>query len=452
MNPSNNFDKVRSDITWIISTRPDLVAKAKLIAQGKYNPNQDDSLNKDELTFLRCLLNLIIVNPNDLHGKVYVTDNVESRSHLTASSITIANWINGIFSFPLFFFLLESTFFPIFAGMVAMLATGGVLGIGNIFGASVAKCRKGNRSWSLWGGLLALVGLNVIQTGATGIGVEMMNNRSELNRIYATKIANNYLTDKENQITYLQQSENPIYLNVKERCDVGTTQFNTLPPSHPNRDALYVSLYGAFAQKDTNWNNLPFEKLPVCRQVTRLENEKNQELETAILSYQNLLTERSQTGSDLVFLEKFAPQVFNEHFTNQREIKSGTILVGLATTEVFNKISSGKWTELGLSYFIFILSAITSIASCVMALTHALSKDVQNSYDPQLQIIIDDYFQEMRQALMSAQANDTHIIPEIDPTIQSLENSYYHEYEPNDMGTGNINYPLPEGDEKEWQD
>lgn len=48
MNPSNNFDKVRSDITWIISTRPDLVAKAKLIAQGKYNPNQDDSLNKDE--------------------------------------------------------------------------------------------------------------------------------------------------------------------------------------------------------------------------------------------------------------------------------------------------------------------------------------------------------------------------------------------------------------------
>lgn len=125
--------------------------------------------------------------------------------------------------------------------------------------------------------------------------------------------------------------------------------------------------------------------------------------------------------------------------------------MGLATTEVFNKLSKGKWTELGLSYFIFILSAITSIASCVMALTHALSKDVQNSYDPQLQIIIDDYFQEMRQALMIAQANDTHIISELDPTIQSLENSYHYEYEPNDMGTGNINHPLPEGNEKEWQ-
>jgi len=452
MNPSDNFDRVRSDITWIISTRPDLVDKAKQIAQGTYDPKQDNSLNKDDKKFLRFFRDLVLVNPDDLHGKVYVTDNVESRSHLTANSISIANGINGISNFPLFLFLVQSTFLPIFAVMGAIVATGSVLAIGNTLGASVAKCRKGNRSWSLWGGLLALVGLNILQTGATGIGVELMNNRSELNRIYATKMADNYLTDKENQITELQQAENPIYLNVKERCDRGIAEFNGLAPNHPNRDALYVSLYGTFAQKDFNWDNRPFEKLPVCRQVTRLENEKNQQLEDAIASYQTLLTERSQTGSDLVFLEKFAPQVFKEHFKEQGEVKSGTILVGLATTEVFNKLATGRWTELGLSYFIFMLSAITSIASCVMALTHALSKDVQNSYDPQLQTIIDDYFQEMREALMTAQANDTHIIPELDPTIQSLENSYHYEYEPNDMGTGNINHSLPEADEREWQD
>lgn len=48
MNLSDNFDKVRSDITWLISTRPDLVAKAKLIAQGKYDPNQDNTLDNND--------------------------------------------------------------------------------------------------------------------------------------------------------------------------------------------------------------------------------------------------------------------------------------------------------------------------------------------------------------------------------------------------------------------
>lgn len=440
MTQPNNFDNIRDDITWIISTRPDLVAKAQLIAQGKYNPQQDNSLSINEQTFLRSFLNLIIVNPDDLHGKVYVTDDLKSRSQITATSITLANGINGVFSFPLFLFLVQSALLPVFAGVMAILATGIILAISNTFGASVAKYRKGNRHWSLFGGLLALVGLNILQTGATGIGVELFNNKSELNRIYAQTIANNYLTDKENQINHLKETENPTYTNVKARCETGTTQLNSLPVNHPNRDALYVNLFGTFAQKDTNWDSLPFEKLPICRQVSRLEHEKNQELDSAISSYQNLLNERTQTGSDLVFLEKFAPQVFNENFTPEGQIKSETILVGIATTQVFNKLSTGKWTELGLSYFIFILSAITSIAGCVMALAHPLCQDVQNSYDPELQTVIDNYFQELRQGLITAQANDVKILPEIDRTIQSLENSlHYEEYEPNNWGTGNIN-------------
>lgn len=98
-------NEVHQVIEWIISTRPDLLEKARLIIEGKYNPQEDTEENK---TILNHLKNLLIVNPDDLHGRVYVTEGVETHSKITAGSITFANWINCVSNFSLFLFMVQN--------------------------------------------------------------------------------------------------------------------------------------------------------------------------------------------------------------------------------------------------------------------------------------------------------------------------------------------------------
>jgi hypothetical protein len=295
------------------------------------------------------------------------------------------------------------------------------------------------------------VGLNILQTGATGVGVELFNNRSELDRIYATKISNNYLATKEAEVIQLSEFDDPIYQTVKEKCDSGEAKLNSLPANHPLRDNIHVKLFGTFAQKDNKWQQVSFQQLPICRQVTRLEDKQNQRIQSASEKYRTLFSNRTEIGSDIKFLQTFAPDVFQQHFNNNGEIKSGPILVGLATTQVYSKLFNNQWSELGLSLFMFALSGITSIAACVMALCHALSKDVQRSYDPDLQKEIDNYFQGLRIALMAYHQTSTSIFTPSNPLIQSLEETYEHDsYENDSFGTIDTFESLPAADEKDW--
>jgi hypothetical protein len=447
MTQPHNLDEVRQAIEWIITTRPDLVTKAQLIIEGKYNPHQDTEEDKKILNHLK---NLLIVNSNDLHGKVYVTEGVETHSKITAGSITFANWINSVSNFPLFLFMVQNIH-PVIAFTSALASTGILLGTGNVLGASVARYKKGNRVWSLLGGFVGLIGLNILQTATTGVGVELFNNRSQFDRIYANQIADDYLDSKDAEISRLSEFNDPIYQNLRQKCDAGQDKLDSLPVNNPLRDSLHVKLFGTFAQRNDQWETKPFQQLPLCRQVTRLEDEQNQLIETASAHYHNLLLDRTQTGSDIKFLQTVAPNLFQEHFTKEGEIKSGSILVGLATTQVYSKLFNGEWSQLGLSLFMFLLSGITSLAACGMALSHALSKDVQLSYNQELQSKIDEHFQGLYFALMSAQKQGESLIPELDSIRQNLENTLHIDDAKNDpFTTGYTPESLPSADEEEW--
>ncbi|MGI0480842.1 hypothetical protein ACN4EE_08625 [Geminocystis sp. CENA526] len=442
-----NLDEVRQAIEWIITTRPDLVTKAQLIIEGKYNPHQD---TEEDQKILHHLKNLLIVDYNDLHGRVYVTEAVETHSKITAGSITFANWINCVSNFPLFLFMVQNIH-PVIGFTSALASTGILLGTGNVLGASVARYKKGNRIWSLLGGFVGLMGLNILQTATTGIGVELFNNRSQFDRIYATQIADNYLDSKDAEISRLSEFDDPIYQNLKQQCETGQAKLESLSVNHPQRDSLHVQLFGTFAQRNDQWETKPFQQLPLCRQVTRLEDKQNQLIETASAHYHNLLLDRTQTGSDIKFLQTVAPNLFQEHFTKEGQIKSGTVLVGLATTQVYSKLFNGEWSQLGLSLFMFLLSGITSLASCAMALSHALSKEVQLSYNQELQSKIDEHFQGLYFALMSAQKQGESLIPELDSIRQNLENTLHiNDAENNSFTTSYSPESLPSADEEEW--
>ena len=97
-------------------------------------------------------------------------------------------------------------------------------------------------------------------------------------------------------------------------------------------------------------------------------------------NYRTVLGDRNDTGSDSqIILQTVASDAFQQIFNNQGEIKSGSILVGLATTQVYSKliqVANGQYLRLVFIHM-FLLSGITSIAACIMALSHARSEDVQ---------------------------------------------------------------------------
>ncbi|MBL1211110.1 hypothetical protein [Geminocystis sp. GBBB08] len=159
-------------IGYIKSTRLDILEKAKLIQQGKYIPEEKQISSK-----VQKIIDVCIVNPDDLHGKVYVTKDLEKNSKYTAGAITVANWINAFPNLPFLFFCFQNMGFLIASG-AAVGITGGILSIGNIFGGAVARNKPGNKSWSQWA-FFGLVTLNIIQTAASGIGIELINNRSK---------------------------------------------------------------------------------------------------------------------------------------------------------------------------------------------------------------------------------------------------------------------------------
>ncbi|MBL1211111.1 hypothetical protein [Geminocystis sp. GBBB08] len=213
--------------------------------------------------------------------------------------------------------------------------------------------------------------------------------------------------------------------------------------SNPLWDSFFVKLYGLHDERNKNWEKTPFQQLPICRQVTRIQDENNLKYEKAFNDYQSLLTARVDTGSDVQFLKSNAITAYQQHFNDNGEMKSSPMLVGLATQEVYSKLFSSKWTELGLSLFVFGISLITSIASCLMALRHASSEDVQLSYDQELQGKINDYFNNIRRSLMASQklnATDDNtleaeiILPNCDPIIENLEKTLEVDYDGDSYG------------------
>lgn len=451
MKESQDLDKVRQAIAWIISTRPDLVEKAIRITDTE---NYQETIVEPPLwkKALQKIKDLCIVNPNDLHGHVYVTKKIQKNSRITAKTITLSNILDAGFNFPLFYFCFQGLT-PIIALAIALTSTGFVFASGNELSSAVARNKPDNRSWSIWA-CLGLIFLNILQTGATGVGIELINNRVELEEIYASQIANQYLAKKQQKIENLATISDPIYQNVKEKCIQGEAILNSLNRNNPLWDSYYVRLYGLYDERGKNWSETPFQQLPICRQVTRLEDENSQKYQEAFNNYQSLLSARTDAGSDLLFLRNYAQNAFEQHFNNQGQMKSGAILVGLATTQVYQKLFNGQGKELGLSLFIFAISAITSITACAMAICHALNKEIALSYDENLQKEIDNYFQTLRHALMKAQKQDTSFFPNADfdlkTTKQILEETLEHETSETD--SFRTSYPfesIPRNDEED---
>ena len=256
---------------------PNLPTEAKYIAenlreshpelnQPPQPPRLWEKRLKHVVSPVRFLQNLILANPQDFHGRVYVTPELQDHSNLTARVISVASLFNAITNQPLLFFAFKD-----FGGTAAILASLTLnlllIKFTNDNGTAVAGRKYGNQSWAK-AGAAAMIAMSVLQSFAAGVGMEAMNNRPYLAELKARE-------EIERQTENLQTipATSEALQAAQREFQQLQGEFAGIPRENPNWDTLHVQLYGTWGERDRDWSQVPLENLPLQQRVFRLERQ-----------------------------------------------------------------------------------------------------------------------------------------------------------------------------------
>ncbi|MBR8832275.1 MAG: hypothetical protein N5P05_003528 [Chroococcopsis gigantea SAG 12.99] len=331
------------------------------------------------------LLSVVRCKPEDYYGKAYVTEVIKVEAKKTAGINTAANWIDGVSNLPLYVFSFKSL------GLWGSFGAGLVLDVlvlwcCNLMAAKAVSTKpdyfknggKGKLCSSAKGAIFGLIFLNVIKSVVSGVGVELLNNQSELNRQKADQVADVYLDKLKNTPTGL---DNHQYIKAVSQCQSGQQDLKALQPGDPRWDSTYVNIYGAYADRNLDRSSVPTQQLPLCLQAKRLEQESSKKYQEAQKQFNFLSFKRADAGNDLVFLKQNLRNIYYQNFIDKgdvstAEIANGVEAVSIATENFFGKLSRGQFSQLGFSIFFFSLSMITSAVSVIVTITHARRDDI----------------------------------------------------------------------------
>lgn len=394
---------VRDLIQWLKTNRPDLVDQVQ-----NPQPPAEPTISTRVAQAKSVALSLAFVAPKSLHGGYHVTPELEKSAMGTAVVMSASNWIDAIGNFPIFFFAFKSlTFFP--AAFMAIALSLPALVTGNALSAVVAQGHQGRWKLAISALVLGLIPLNILQTLATGIDVEVINNQPELAQMAAGQALERIVTAKQEQ---LQALENHVPREI-QACRQERQALEAMPRTTPVEEkafqSRYVRLFGTFVSQSQPMT-LPLAQLPLCVRANQLEQTYNQSLQAAQNALQTFKLERQTLGNDLAFLKQVAPSQYTKTFVEQNppfflpgdptvEVRSGITLVTLGTQSFMGKMQGGNWDQLGMNLFFVGLSAITSLASIGMGVAFSLSHDAQKSYDDRHKETVSRFFQRARMTL-----------------------------------------------------
>ncbi|MBE9221765.1 hypothetical protein IQ215_03565 [Cyanobacterium stanieri LEGE 03274] len=364
-------------IKWI-ETNPRYAHLVAMVdKEGEIKPSQPDNL------FVKIIKNYLLSIPTEYYGKSYVTDKVRDDAVVVSRLINASNLIDFVGNSPLWFFAFKSlgSGWAFFITIVMNII---ILKFSNDLSTKINTSNKNYHLVKKAGLFSGLVILNVIQSVASGIGVELFNNQSKLTEVKAQEIVEKQMIIEQENMEVFKNATSPQYVAVKERCEKGQEELNSLPHSNPRWYSLYAEMHGTWQEHTQDWDNVPMEQLPVCRQLVRLQNELFVNYENAQNNFNNLLIARNDVGNDLLFLDSSFPNVYQSHFTPEGELKSSLELVTLATNSFLTKLFDGKLGAIALPLFILSFSVISSFVSCIITWNYSEDEYVKLSWDEEL--------------------------------------------------------------------
>jgi hypothetical protein len=332
---------------------------------------------------------LILANHKELHGSHYLPPELEAHSKLTARSLSAASLLNAITNHPLLLFaFIDMGVIP--GWSASLLLNLIIIKFTNDCGTALAGRRMHNRLWAT-AGAIGLVGMSLLQSSAAAIGIEALLNGPELSRIKSAQL----IEDHEINLAQIQVNTDTI-APIQAEYDRVYQEWQMMDREHPNWNALYERLFGTWGEKDRDWSTVPTESRPLEQQLKQAHDDAEEHKQAMIAAWNEKLVVRQTLGNDPLFLQQEMPNLFNQHFEPDFQLKSGIETIRLATLNLMEKVTIGDIAGVGFPVFFLLLSMITSTAACLMTLGHALREDTRMSRDEVVGQAISTYLDQLR--------------------------------------------------------
>ena len=394
MSQSNN-PQPKEDDNLDSSEKPN---HGKLVPFPKAKPNKLAKVQGSFIAFIFMLClqikDLLLGDPKDFYGNVNVTPELERHAEITNLSISISNIINIIGIFP-FIYLSFAGFGLVLASILSVLMNACLLKFSNIAGTAAANTRPEYKSWA-FSGQLGFITLSAFLTLFSGPGAVLFNDYSSIQQLKAQQLINARTQD----IKALQHIPSPRLSKLKKKISE-----LTVPKSNPLWERNELLLNGAIEDRKQDWSKLPFNSLPLTMQETILEQQNNSLYETTQAQWQKLLLKRMDSGSDLIFLKLYLPNLYNSHFLSDGTLRSSAESVAIANGLFTKHLVTLNWSEVIFAFFFMGVSVITSGTACYMAITFAQREDVQRSRDSKLKRLQVQAIQLLREKIQGLKKN-----------------------------------------------
>ena len=330
--------------------------------------------------------------------------------------------INVLTSAPAFFFGF-ATLGP-FGLLLTSALSGIVLKASNESAAAASSSAKGNRLWSTQG-LMMFVSLNVLLSAFSGIGSELMINRSELGFVLAEEL----ITEQEEKLRKLK--DDPDVLDVEQVCADLNDLINGLPENAPKRRSAYGRALGSYGNPQ-DYSQTPDAQTPKCT----LADRKRQAARVQYAPLEEKLALQANFESDIDFLEEVFPGIYNINFKTDGSVKSESEEFRLAFQSFYGSLLSGSLLstgQMGFSVFITLLSVVTSAGACLLMMAHIYRKDTALSHNPQVKDAMERHLVYLEKVLLRgahSEVNDEDFLSPAPITAEKLAHS-----ESSDSGT-----------------
>lgn len=392
-----------------------------------YVNNQKEMENENNFWIKNSLASKLFLNitarPEEFYGNSIVDYSLKKDAKNTATVVTVSNWINFIFTLPLFFY--ASNFYGIFFGVIMSFIGGAFLvSFANAITCLAAK-RSSNNQILPTVAAIGMISINAALTVGSILGAELSINTYVLANNIAEKEADKSLNSLEIQ---KNPQNSQYYINsttVKKECKDGERQLNELPLNSYRRNQLYLQIRGTYDQW-VEWRSgkkgildIPDENIsgyPKCIQDIIYDAKLTDDVGEANKEYSNLKKQRTKMGNDIEFLRVYFPSIYNKNFSNNDSIKNGAAAISASITNFFQKISSPEEIgELGFSLFLASLSLITSSYGCLAVVLFSLTDKTKKSYSLFILEARDKWLNEVYNLLLEFQEEEKKKLEQEDP-------------------------------------
>ena len=342
------------------------------------------------------LFKLFIVKGEDLHGTSFVPRELDLDAKQLALAITIANIINAVTAYPLILMSVNNLPFglgyPLSGGLMWLL-----LIFSNTSGSTAATGRKNSRI-----ALLAWILLNILQSAVGGIGTKIILDAENNATDFAHLLINQEIIEvKEKQLEKYQNDDFAQLLKkTNKRCDELKHKLEPLPFNHPKRGPIYSEAYGSYSYEELPleqrpYYNTPKLQWPLCPRANAFEDEQQARL-------QGIQDEIKQINDDVIdlgargYLKEKKLILYEQKFDDKGLLKSGMDSTAISIVVFMEYLVSGQWQRLGLSFYLFLLSIITSVAAVWLTASYANNNEnLQMSYSEEIAEARDKFFLEL---------------------------------------------------------